>query len=101
MTRAEKLLREIDPSKQYPYQFVCYRITDFRPEGYADLVIPGADLADDLRLMIQSLSVQTPLVLAPVNEDGTEPLLTLEDISKRWNVSTKTVRRWSKLGLIG
>jgi len=103
LARAEKLLAEIDPAKQYPYQFVCYRITDFRPESYPDLLIAGADLLDDLPLMIQALVVQTPLPAAVslLNEDGTEPLLTLEEISKRWNVSTKTIRRWSKLGLVG
>jgi RNA polymerase sigma factor (sigma-70 family) len=103
LARAEKLLGEIDPAKRYPYQFVCYRITEFRPESYPDLIIPGNELLDDLRLMIQSLVVQTPSPAAPpvVNEDGTEPFLTLEEISKRWNVSTKTIRRWSKLGLTG
>jgi RNA polymerase sigma factor (sigma-70 family) len=103
LVRAEKLLSEIDAAKQYPYQFVCYRITEFRPESYPDLLVPGADLLDDLRLMIQALAVQTPLPAAQpaVNEDGTEPFLTLDDISKRWNVSTKTIRRWGKLGLVG
>jgi len=102
LARAETLLSEIDPEKQYPYQFICYRITDFRPESFPDLLIPGSELAEDLRLMIQSLAVQTPAIPLPVtNEDGTEPFLTLEEISKRWNVSTKTVRRWGKLGLTG
>ena len=64
LARAEKLLAEIDPAKQYPYQFVCYRITDFRPESYPDLLIAGADLLDDLPLMIQALVVQTPLPAA-------------------------------------
>jgi len=31
IARAEQLLEEIDPNKQYPYQFVCYRITEYRP----------------------------------------------------------------------
>jgi RNA polymerase primary sigma factor len=103
LARAEKLLAELDPAKQYPYQFICYRITDFRPESYADLVIPGSDLLDDLPLLIQALVVQTPLPCAAptLNEDGTDPFLTLEEISKRWNVSTKTIRRWGKLGLVG
>jgi RNA polymerase sigma factor (sigma-70 family) len=82
--RAEKLLGEIDPAKQYPYQFVCYRITEFRPESHADLLIPGAELIDDLRRMIEALR-----------------FVTLDEISKSWNVSTKTIRRWGKLGLVG
>jgi len=31
---AEKLLAEIEPGRNYPYQYVCFRITDFRPEGF-------------------------------------------------------------------
>jgi RNA polymerase primary sigma factor len=91
--RAERLRAEIDPGKRYPYQFVCYRITDFRPESYPDLLILGDDLIHDLGLFIKSLSV-------PVEETN-DPIVTLEEVSKRLNVSTKTVRRWRKLGLIG
>jgi len=83
-TRAEKLLAEIDASKQYPYQYVCFRVTEFRPDSYPDLLIEGADLQHDLRVMIDALAV-----------------VTLEEISKLWNVSTKTIRRWGKLGLVG
>src|SRR3954447_5165725 len=53
--RAEKLLAELDPDKLYPYQFVCYRVTEFRPDAYPDLLIRGADLTHDLGLMIEAL----------------------------------------------
>jgi RNA polymerase primary sigma factor len=92
--RAERLLAEIEPGKQYPYQFVCFRITEYRPESYPDLLIPGADLAHDLGLMIAALGV-------PAVEETVEPVVTLEEIGKRLNVSTKTIRRWRKLGLVG
>ena len=39
VARAAKLLGELDPGKVYPYQFVCYRITDFRSAAHADLLI--------------------------------------------------------------
>jgi RNA polymerase sigma factor (sigma-70 family) len=84
--RAERLLAEIDSNRQYPYQFVCFRVTEFRPESYPDLLIGGADLARDLKEMIRLLD---------------DPVLTLEDVSKQLNVSTKTVRRWRKFGLEG
>ena len=29
--RAERLLAEIDPERIYPYEYLCFRITDFRP----------------------------------------------------------------------
>src|SRR5437764_11856752 len=48
--KAEKLLTEIEGSKQYPYQYVCFRVTEYRPDSYADLLIDGSDLLHDLRL---------------------------------------------------
>src|SRR3954469_8610438 len=55
--RAERLLAEVDAGKQYPYQYVCFRVTEFRPDSYPDLLIPGADLAHDLRRMIEELAL--------------------------------------------
>jgi RNA polymerase sigma factor (sigma-70 family) len=82
--RIRQLLSEIEPGKKYPYQFVCFRVTDYRPDAYPDLLIDGADLAADLPLMAQ--------LLDPV---------TLNELSRKLNVSTKTIRRWRKLGLEG
>jgi len=98
LARAERLLTEIDAGKEYPYQFLFYRITDFRPETYADLVIPGQDVIHDLGLIIAEIARSMPAV--PV-EMVTEQVLTLEEISKKLNVTTKTINRWRKRGLIG
>jgi RNA polymerase sigma factor (sigma-70 family) len=98
LARAERLLTEIDPDKEYPYQFVCFRVTDFRPDSYPDLLISGRDLEHDLCLLIEELAENTPAV--PV-EAVPEPVLTLEQISKRLNVSTKTISRWRRRGLAG
>jgi RNA polymerase sigma factor (sigma-70 family) len=97
LARAEKLLAEIDPTRQYPYQFVCFRITDYRPDSFPDLLINGRDLEHDLCLMIELLARSTPAV--PV-EAVPEPVLTLDQISKRLNVSTKTISRWRNRGLV-
>ena len=95
--RAEKLLTEIDPNRSYPYQYVCFRITDFRPDSYPDLLIEGRQLEHDLCILIEALARTTPAL--PV-ETITEPVLTLEQISKRLNVSTKTITRWRERGLV-
>jgi RNA polymerase sigma factor (sigma-70 family) len=95
LARAQKLLGEIEPNRSYPYQFVCYRVTDFRPESYPDLLIDGADLSHDLALMIEALGGTVPAA-EPADE-----LVSLDELSKRLNVSTKTVRRWRELGLVG
>jgi len=42
--RAETLLGEIDDGRRYPYEYLCFRITGFRPEGAPDLVLDGGDI---------------------------------------------------------
>jgi len=98
LRRAERLLAEIKEDKQYPYQFVCYRITDYRPDAYADLLISGEDLRHDLGLLIAELAGSLPAI--PI-EEVPEPVLTLEQLSEKLNVTTKTLNRWRKRGLIG
>ena len=95
--RAEKLLTEIEANRSYPYQYVCFRITEFRPDSYPDLLIEGHQLEHDLCILIEALARTTPAL--PV-ETIAEPVLTLEQISKRLNVSTKTITRWRERGLV-
>jgi hypothetical protein len=98
LKRSERLLADTVADKQYPYQYVCYRITDFRPDAYPDLLIPGEDLKHDLGLLIADLASSLPAV--PI-EEMPEPVLTLEQMSEKLNVTTKTLNRWRKRGLIG
>jgi RNA polymerase sigma factor (sigma-70 family) len=98
LARAERLLAEIESERDYPYQYVCFRITDYRPESYPDLLLRGAELKQDLYLFMAELSRSLPPV--PV-EEVREPVLTLDQISKRLNVSTKTISRWRQRGLVG
>jgi RNA polymerase sigma factor (sigma-70 family) len=98
LRRAEQLLVEVEPARQYPYQFVCFRVTDFRPEAHADLVLPGGELRHDLCVLIDRLARSMPAL--PV-EAVEEPVLTLEQLSKKLNVTTKTINRWRKRGLVG
>jgi len=92
LARAERLLAEIESAKLYPYQFICFRLTEFRPDSYPDLLISGTDLKHDLALFMEEVygSLPTP-----------EPMMTLDEISKQLNVSTKTIRRWRERGLVG
>src|SRR5436305_1982368 len=89
--RAGQLLGEIDAAKNYPYPFVCYRVTGFRSAAYAELLIPGGDLRHDLKALIERLDRSLPAL--PI-EQAAEPLLTLAQVSKLLKVSAKTVRRW-------
>jgi RNA polymerase primary sigma factor len=97
LANAAKLIAEIEPSRQYPYQFVCYRLTEFRSDAHADLLIRGDDLKADLARFV--ILLERSLPAAPV-ETASEPMLTLEQVSERFNVSTKTISRWRLRGLV-
>jgi RNA polymerase sigma factor (sigma-70 family) len=97
LNRAEKLLMEIQPDKQYPYQYICFRITEFRPDSNPGLLLEGRDLEHDLARFIQELDDSVPAVPA---ETVSEPVLTLEEVSHHLKVSTKTVSRWRDRGLV-
>jgi RNA polymerase primary sigma factor len=97
--RAQKLLEEIEPDRKYPYQYICFRITEYRSEVHPQLLIDGTDLAHDLRLLIEALAARVENNKAQAAPD--EDILTLEQISRRLNVSTKTIRRWRRYGLVG
>src|SRR5437870_2891188 len=97
LDRARTLRGQVRPERSYPYQFVIYRITNYRSDDQPNLLIAGDDLRHDLDLFLEHVSrtLQTGLELPA------EPMFSLEQVSKRLNVSTKTVSRWRKHGLIG
>lgn len=92
----ERLTVEIEADKSYPYDYVFYRIIGYRPETDASLKITGEDLRHDLRLLIEDLSDSANL---PADAVG-EPVLTVDDLAKQFNVSTKTISRWREQGLV-
>ena len=96
LEKAEQLLGEIDQSKVYPYDYLCFRITGFRPEGRAALTLEGTEVLSDLRLFVEDLSATLRL---PV-EQADEPVLTVDEVSRKFNVSTRTVTRWRRRGLV-
>ena len=96
LDRAETLLRNIDVSKTYNYEFVCYRVTTFRPEKSPIMPIKGADLRHDIHLFIEDLSESADVKA----EEISQPVLTVDELSKRFNVSTKTISRWRLQGLV-
>jgi len=94
--RAEKLLTELDPAKEYPFDFLFYRVTDVRPDSNTLRLISGEDALHDLRLFVEDITDSMNLRL----EEASEPVHTVEDLSKRFNVSTKTISRWRDQGLV-
>ena len=94
---AEQLFAIIDKDRQYPFEFVCFRITGFHPknEGTGEL-IRGDELLEDLRVFISKLSGR----LAPAASQQTERLYTINELAKTLHISTKTLYRWRKRGFI-
>jgi len=93
----EKLLAIVDKDKEYPFEFVFFRITGFHPKGLPELQpIKGDELADDLQIFISKLSGQ---VAQPAAEQD-QKVYTIEELAEALDVSTKTVDRWRKRGLI-
>jgi RNA polymerase primary sigma factor/RNA polymerase sigma factor len=96
VNRAERLLGEIKPGKTYTYEYLCYRITDFRPTTSASAKLTGEQAEHDLRLFVEDLSDAADVAADSVGE----PVLTVDSLSKTFNVSTKTVSRWRQQGLV-
>jgi RNA polymerase primary sigma factor len=82
--RAEKLLSEIDPSREYPFDFLFYRVTDVRPDSTGYRLVKGTDAVHDLRLFVEDITDSMNLRL----DEASEPVHTVEDLSKMFNVST-------------
>jgi len=97
LAAAEKLYSLIDKTKQYPFEFVCFHITGYNPkDGFGKELIDGKTLLDDLELFIARLSGK---LAEPVAELA-ERVYTIDELSKRLGVSTKTIGRWRRRGLL-
>lgn len=92
---AEDLLHSIDPAKAYPIDFVIFRITGYHPRHVAQDLLAGMALQHDLGLLIERVS-ETLNVAAAGSAD---PVLTIDDVTERFNVTSKTIQRWRRRGL--
>jgi RNA polymerase sigma factor (sigma-70 family) len=97
LSRAERLITELVPDKLYPYQYVCYRVTNYRSDLYPGLKITGRELEHDLSLFIRDLASTVPAI--PLDEVP-EPVLAMDEVCKDLKVSTKTLSRWRDRGLV-
>jgi RNA polymerase primary sigma factor/RNA polymerase sigma factor len=96
INRAERLIAEIEPQRTYSYEYLCFRITDFRPDAAPPTTMTGEEASHDLRLFVEDVSDAADLRV----EDAPEPVHTVEELSKLFKVSTKTIARWREQGLI-
>ncbi|HVP11074.1 MAG TPA: sigma-70 family RNA polymerase sigma factor [Phycisphaerae bacterium] len=85
------------PSRDYPYSFVCFQITGYRPRRMADSLLDGADAIADLVKLLDELTLATPLPA----QFAKGRLYDVDAMARRFNVSTKTISRWRDRGLAG
>ncbi len=94
--RAEKLLGELESERTYTYEYLCFRVTDYRPQAYPHLKLSGGEAQHDLRLFVEDVSDSANV---PAEGAG-EKVMTVDELSRLFQVSTKTISRWRRQGLV-
>lgn len=95
LLNAEELLSTIEPGKAYPFDFVTFRITGYRPKTVSVEQAAGAALQHDLGLLIERVSETLDLHAGML----AEPVLSIDDVTERFAVTSKTIQRWRRKGL--
>ncbi len=96
---AERLLTMVKKGMEYPYEFICFQITGYRPKGKAarDAAIAADDLIDDLQVFIRKLGGKVAQDAASYGEK----VYSIEEAAEYFGVATRTIERWRKRGLGG
>ncbi|OQA01380.1 MAG: RNA polymerase sigma factor SigA [Planctomycetes bacterium ADurb.Bin401] len=98
LAAAESLYEIITPSQEYPYEFICFKITGYRPKTSPVVSsIKGEDLLKNLPAYIHKASARLKLRI----DEKHEKTYTLKELADRLNVSVRTLERWQSRGLIG
>ncbi|MBW8035711.1 MAG: sigma-70 family RNA polymerase sigma factor [Planctomycetes bacterium] len=96
LNAAKDLAASIDDDREYPFEFICFKITAYRPKStdHPDSV-KGYVLAHDLKLFMTKLSRE--LALSTSQQD--ETICSIKNLAARLSVSEKTIHRWRQKGL--
>ncbi len=93
---AEELLHEIDPSRGYPFEFIVFRISGYSPQiKEPGPLLTGMALQHDLGLLVEHVSETLDLLA----DSQAHPVLQIEDVCQKFNVTSKTIQRWRRKGL--
>ncbi|MBN1844830.1 MAG: sigma-70 family RNA polymerase sigma factor [Sedimentisphaerales bacterium] len=96
----ESLLQIIQPGKSYPWEFICYHLTGYRPRRLSEddsKLIPTKELWHDLPIYAAQLS----LTLRQKLSDSPGKFFSIQDLAQKFSVCPKTVHRWRRCGLSG
>ena len=92
----EQFIASMVLEKSYPAAQVAAAIVGQATPEAGNRKIPGDVLLHDLRLLIEDLSDAADLDAETVGEQ----VYTVEQLAKKFNVSTKTISRWRAVGLV-
>lgn len=95
LAAAEELLLTLDPNKAYPFEYVVFRITGYHPKTAGPDLYTGMALQHDLGVLTEQISDSLDIVAARLSE----PVLQIDDVCERFNVTSKTIQRWRRRGL--
>ena len=95
LAAAERLFWATEPERDYPFEFVCFQITGYRPkEAGATELINGSELLEDLPVFIVKLGGRLKLKASSQQES----IYTIDQLAEKFSVSAKTINRWRKRG---
>ena len=96
---AERLLSMANKDTEYPYEFICFQITGYRPKAKTtgDVPISGEELIDDLQVFIRRLGGR----VAPDAAGYGEKVYSIDELASYFGVSSRTRERGRKRGLGG
>lgn len=94
--RAEDLLRQLDPKVDYSFDYIARMITEVRQFDAGVETMVGRKWVSDLAHFVEDVSDAANLRADAVGQ----PVHTVDELSKMYNVSTKTISRWRRQGLV-
>lgn len=96
--RTIETIELLEPTNDYPTDWIAFRITGYRRENAEIESLPGSTLRPQLARLVEFLSAQSRLSaddLKPLGPGFDQPALL-----KRWNISRKSLERYRSRGLV-
>jgi len=94
---AELMIRIVEPGRSYPFEFIFFRLTGYRPPAgqVSEGMLQGKGLLADLQALM--FDVCDSFELRTTDYDGA--IFDTPSLARRFNISTKTVQRWRRRGM--